>query len=105
MGLLFSVTALAQPKTTPQTPVKILLANVRSYSETQQVQVKLRSIDGIGKISLDTESPGLVVLQSVVFGADPKVPVSKLLAAFSEKYSVTSKVLPSGTIEVRIAGK
>ena len=59
----------------------------------------LSQAEGMERLSLDTEAPGLIAF-GVKYAGEPRHLVERLGLLFPQKYSVQEKNLPSGAAEV-----
>lgn len=84
--------------------LQVSLVDITSYNEFQEIQAGLSKIDGIERLSLDAEAPGLQRM-SLRYTGELKVLMDKLEEIFVHKYLLGEKRLPSGLQEITISHK
>lgn len=84
--------------------LKVTLVGINSYPDFQAIRAALTQSEGVEKITLDTEAPGVVTFQ-VRYEGEPRSLIEKLEAFFPKKYSMVEKHLPSGFREITISNR
>ncbi len=84
--------------------LRLTLIGVNSYSDFQEIRSELAKIDGVSKITLDSEAPGLITL-AFRYSGETGGAVGKLSLIAPEKYTISQKSLPSGMTEIVVSRK
>ena len=84
--------------------LQVTLVGITAYGDFQEIRAALSQSEGVEKLSIETEAPGLVTF-SLRYSGEPKSLMEKLHAFFPEKYSFHEKHLPSGTREITVSRK
>lgn len=82
--------------------IKVSLIGVTSYNDFLEIKTGLLKSEGVEKVTIDSEAPGVIGL-SVRYAGEPKSLIEKLAAFFPTKYRMTEKRLPRGGTEINIA--
>src|SRR3989338_4386364 len=82
--------------------LQVTLAGVTSFQDFREIRAALSQSEGVEKLSLDSEAPGLVTFR-VQYTGEPASLIEKLEAFFPKKYSMREKPLPSGYREITIS--
>lgn len=80
----------------------VTLVGITSYQDFQELKVGLGKSEGVSKVALDSETPGLITLK-VTYAGEAVGLIEKLSAFFPKKYDIKEKRLPSGGTEVSIS--
>ncbi len=86
----------------PTVRLQVTLSGITSYNDFQEIRAALSQSEGVEKVSVDTEAPGLVTL-NVKYAGEPRSLVDKLIVFFPTKYVIKEKDLPSGVREISIS--
>ena len=110
--LVLSGTSLARPQedvgqenhSEATINIKVTLIGVTSYNDYLEIKTGLLKSEGVDKVILDAEAPGLVSL-TVKYAGEPNSLIEKLTAFFPKKYSMKEKRSSAGGTEITIATK
>ena len=80
----------------------VTLVGVTSFQDFQELRAGLLKSEGVEKVSLVSEAPGLVVFQ-VTYAGEAVSLIDKLSAFFPKKYAIKEKRLPKGGTEISIS--
>lgn len=81
--------------------IAVTLAGITSFQDFQEVRAALLKSEGVSKVVLVSEAPGLISFQ-VTFAGEAMGLIDKLTAFFPKKYVMKEKRLPGGGSEVNI---
>ena len=84
--------------------IKVILVGVTSYNDYLEIKTGILKSEGVDKVILDAEAPGLVSL-TVKYAGEPNSLIEKLTAFFPKKYSMKEKRSSAGGTEITIATK
>lgn len=84
--------------------LQVTLVGITAYGDFQEIRAALSQSEGVGKLSLETEAPGLVTF-SIRYSGEPRSLIEKLHAFFPDKYTLQEKHLPSGAREITVSRK
>lgn len=82
--------------------LKLTLIGLSSYRDMQEIRAAILQSEGVQKMSLDSEAPGLITFV-VKYAGEPVSLIEKLDLFFSKKYKITQKNSSSGISEVNIS--
>lgn len=96
--------ASAQPskKEETQTPplatlvLRVTLIGITSYHDFKELKAALMQSEGMEKVTLETEAPGLVTF-SLRYGGEPGSLIEQLHGFFPKRYSIKEKHTSGGT--------
>lgn len=84
--------------------LRVVLINITSYRDMQEIRAALAQAEGMQRITLDSEAPGLITF-NLRYAGEPLSLIDKLNLFFSKKYNITQKNISSGTAEIDISNK
>ena len=82
--------------------IAVTLAGITAFSDFQELRAGLFKSEGISKVLLVSEAPGLISFK-VTYAGEAVSLIEKLSAFFPKKYDIKEKRLPSGGTEVSIS--
>lgn len=72
------------------------LIGITSFRDFQEIKAALTQSEGMEKVSLETEAPGLITF-SLRYAGEPGSLIEKLNAFFPKKYAIKEKHTRGGT--------
>lgn len=82
--------------------LKVTLVGITARGDFEEIRAALAQSEGVEKLALDTEAPGLITFR-LKYAGEPAGLIEKLSAFFPKKYTMTEKHLPSGLREITIS--
>ncbi len=70
--------------------ISVTLEGITSYNDVLELKTGLLKSDGVDKVTLDTEAPGLITY-TVRYAGEPKSLIEKLGGFFGKKYRIKEK--------------
>jgi hypothetical protein len=80
----------------------VTLVGITSYQDFQELRAGLHKSEGVSKVVLVSEAPGLIMF-NVTYAGEAVSLIDKLSAFFPKKYHMKEKRLPGGGTEVNIS--
>ena len=106
-----SVVLEAAPKNTEEIShegvtleISVALVGITAFQDSQEIRAGLLKTEGVQKVSVDTEAPGLITYR-VVYAGEAMSLIDKLSNFFPKKYDFREKRLPAGGTEVNVTRK
>lgn len=82
--------------------LRVTLLGITAYRDMQEIRAAVSQSEGVQKITLDSEAPGLITF-FVRYAGEPGSLIDKLNVLFSKKYAIKLKNLSSGIAEINIS--
>ncbi len=82
----------------------VTLSGITSFQDFQELRAGLFKSEGVSKVALVSEAPGLITF-NVTYAGEAVSLIDKLSAFFPKKYNMKEKRLPGGGTEVSISLK
>ena len=76
--------------------LKVTLIGITSYRDFREIRAALAQSEGMEKVTLETEAPGLVTF-SLRYGGEPGSLIEQLHGFFPKRYSIKEKHTSGGT--------
>lgn len=80
----------------------VTLVGVMSFQDFQELRAGLSKSEGVSKVVLVSEAPGLISFR-VTYAGEAMSLIDKLSAFFPKKYIMKEKRLPQGGTEINIS--
>ena len=84
--------------------ISVTLVGITSFQDSQEIRAGLLKTEGVRKVVVDAEAPGLITYR-VTYAGEAMGLIGKLSNFFPKKYDMREKRLPSGGTEVNISRK
>lgn len=78
------------------TRIGVTLAGITSYNDYLEIRTALAKTDGVDRVVLDTEAPGLITM-TVRYAGEARGLIESLSTFFPKKYKITEKNLKTGS--------
>lgn len=82
--------------------LKVTLVGISSYHDFKEIKTALAQAEGVEKVALETEAPGVIGLR-VRYAGEPRSLIDKLSTFFPGKYSFKEKGGGGGAVEMTIS--
>ncbi|HEX5038256.1 MAG TPA: hypothetical protein VFX30_13950 [bacterium] len=82
----------------------VALVGITAFQDSQEIRAGLLKTEGVQKVSVDTEAPGLITYR-VTYAGEAMSLIDKLSNFFPKKYDFREKRLPGGGTEVDVSRK
>ncbi|HSA60096.1 MAG TPA: hypothetical protein VLJ37_10480 [bacterium] len=79
----------------------VTLSGITSFQDFQELRAGLLKSEGVSKVNLVSEAPGLITL-NVTYAGEAVSLIDKLSSFFPKKYNMKEKRLPGGGTEVSV---
>lgn len=78
------------------TRIAVTLSGIASYNDFLEIRTALAKTEGVDRVILETEAPGLITM-TVRYAGEARGLIESLSTFFPQKYKITEKNLKSGS--------
>lgn len=78
------------------TRIAVTLSGIASYNDFLEIRTALAKTEGVDRVILETEAPGLITM-TVRYAGEARGLIESLSTFFPKKYKITEKNLRSGS--------